>query len=85
MNRGLWSVVRRYQTLVLFGTLVGCSSAFVACGSDDDGGTPGGGAGGKGGTSGKGGTAGRGGTSGDAMMSNDSATSSLEDDEEETQ
>jgi hypothetical protein len=106
-NRGLRSVVRRYQTLAIFGILVGSSSAFVACGSDDDvqpppgkGGTAGtagrGGTSGTGGSAGTAGSAGRGGTAGtagssgrggtagtsDGAMTNDSATSSLEDEEE---
>ena len=80
-NRGLWAVIKRYQTLMLFGILVGSSSVFVACGSDDDATPPP--AGGKAGRGGTGGTAGRGGTGGDAPSTNDSATSSLEDEEVE--
>ena len=78
-NRGFWAVIKRYQTLMLFGVLLGCSSAFVACGSDDENPPPATGAkGGRGGTAGSGG---RGGTGGDAPSTND-ATRSLEEDEE---
>ncbi len=79
-NRGLWAVIRRYQTLMLFGILLGSSSAFVACGSDDENPPPATGA--KGGRGGSAGTAGRGGTAGtsDSPSSND-ATRSLEEEE----
>jgi hypothetical protein len=70
------SIFKRYQTLLTFTVLVGCSSMYVACGSDDEA-TPSpkkgtGGAGGGGGsgatTGGTGGTGGRatGGTGGRA-------------------
>ena len=80
-NRGFWAVIRRYQTLMLFGILMGSSSAFVACGSDDDNPPPATGA--KGGRGGTAGTGGRGGTagSGDDARTND-ATRSLEEEEE---
>jgi len=79
-NRGFWAVIKRYQTLVLFGILMGSSSVFVACGSDDDNPPPATGA--KGGRGGTAGTAGRGGTAGDDARTND-ATRSLEEEEEE--
>ena len=74
-NRGLWAIIKRYRTLMLFGILIGSSSCFVACGSDDENPPPNAGAKG-----GKGGSSGRGGSGGDAPSSND-ATSSLEEEE----
>ena len=67
------SIFKRYQTLLTFTVLVGCSSMYVACGSDDEA-TPSpkrdaaGGTGGVGATGGTGGTGGRatGGTGGRA-------------------
>jgi hypothetical protein len=63
-TRGFRTVLRRYQSVALLGTLLGCSSVFVACGSDDDTETGTGGKGASGGKAGTGGFAGKGGTGG---------------------
>ena len=65
--------IRRYHTLLAFVGLVGCSGAYVACGSDDEVAPGAGGAGGRGGT---------GGAAGAAASSNGDAMSDGMDDEE---
>jgi hypothetical protein len=59
--------IRRYHTLLAFTVLVGCSGAYVACGSDDE-------VAATGGSGGKGGGDGQAGATSNGDATDDSAT-----------